>query len=118
MPFTAAKPGAVQLAAEKGERTEGRLGYRSGYYQRALRRAIKRVQYQAPRANVLQSLNRWRSPATTSLTPSTVNNGRFFIAAQSIAVDNSINDEIHDGRGRTASRRCLAGRPHDILHVH
>ena len=24
------------LAAEKGERTDGRLGYRSGYYQRAL----------------------------------------------------------------------------------
>src|SRR6516162_4618256 len=36
------------LAAEKGERTEGRLGYRSGYYQRALITRVGALELRVP----------------------------------------------------------------------
>jgi putative transposase len=36
------------LAAEKGERTEGRLGYRSGYYQRALITRVGTLELRVP----------------------------------------------------------------------
>ena len=37
------------LAAEKGERTEGRLGHRSGYYQRALITRVGTLEFRVPR---------------------------------------------------------------------
>ena len=36
------------LAAEKGEHTEGRLGYRSGYYQRALITQVGTLELRVP----------------------------------------------------------------------
>ena len=36
------------LAAEKGERTEGRLGYRSGYYPRSLSTRIGKIELKVP----------------------------------------------------------------------
>jgi transposase-like protein len=39
------------LAAEKGERTEGRLGYRSGYYPRALITRVGKIELRVRRGN-------------------------------------------------------------------
>jgi len=36
------------LSAEKGERTDGRLGYRSGYYQRALITRVGTLELRVP----------------------------------------------------------------------
>jgi transposase-like protein len=57
------------LGAEKGERIEGRLGYRSGYYVRSLITRVGRVELRAPkiakgvsRANSLSVINAVKKP--------------------------------------------------------
>ena len=37
------------LGAERGERTEGRLGYRAGYYQRGLITRVGKLELRVPR---------------------------------------------------------------------
>jgi transposase-like protein len=55
------------LGAEKGERIEGRLGYRSGYYVRSLITRVGRVELRVPqdrqgRANSLSVTNAVKRP--------------------------------------------------------